>query len=414
MNFSTVLKSSLIWISLVLASVSHSSANNFPPKLNFVLREVWFGGDGNHTLKNDDATQTFAAPHYKDPENQRFPTAYTKGSTPQVQMKFEVTLDETPADPIKIEIRAIGPSNGTTNMNLPVQSFMITAGGKQGFIYNWSQTAAPFPGTIKFYGPGIGTFAFHWQTNVDGAGWNNWTTTNHRIYLTAGTPACKRGNRETLFYYGCHKPDGMYGGAGTESLVTEAIYTDFSITKKMMRINSSSGDLYQPFLKFYLDPSPANPTNEILEDGTGVCGQWSRFFADVLHVHGYQAQILIPNATHMIFSDGSAHGSAGWFVKGFPESDHLVRASGGQGPGNPQCGWQAHSIALAYEKYYDPSYGIGSCDSKAHYEDQAIRSYFYEYVNIFNQKTYHKEQRTAKAPPLVRDPERLNYAAESY
>lgn len=399
-SFPRLVLSSLALI-LVLPQIR---AGNAPITVNPVIKEISFSGDdnnpNNHTLKKDDDSKTFDAPHYKnylttdgvtpapDPLTCNYPTAYTKYTIPKVEMKFGIDMEIPENQTVKVIVKA----DGSDGVNFGEQTITLQHGQK---IYDYPLIeGSKWPDKIRFYGP-TSPFTLTWKSKMENdTNFTDCGTTSHRIYLTAGTPLCNRGNRETLFYYACKKPDGMSENACTEDAVTQKIYESFSTTPlQMKRINHETGQLDGTVLYYYQDPPPPNPTGELLVDGTAACGGWARFFADVLNVHHFTSEI-----TNLGYTN---YGFGGWFVRGLPTT--FERSVTGQGPGKSSNSWSVHTITKAYDNYYDPSYGIGPCGSKEAYEDAAVGAYYYN-----------------NDPPVIRnvtnpsEPSQLDYHPTAY
>lgn len=252
-------------ITLLLFLTVNAFAKNIGHNCKIFLREVSFrgsasSGDDHHTLKSDapafpvippnlPGLKIFDAPHYTNPDNiqdevRRYPTAYTKRSTPQIQMKFEVDIEIPPGESASINIRA----DGSDNVDLPwLQNDIPLLNGKHIYTYGWKTATGPFPDEIRFYGPGVGKFEFDWKCSLNKKPAVNFHTSNHRIYLTVAKPEPAAGNRETLFYYACNKPHKDPGKIGRD--VTHKIWNDF-INKHMPRIDHQSGMLDFDLMKF--------------------------------------------------------------------------------------------------------------------------------------------------------------------
>ncbi len=384
----------------------HAHSKNVVIMVDSTIKEVSFGGGsnpepvtGHHTLRDDGGLpagpKLFVAPHWtRDPISpettaRRYPVAHTKFTTPTVEMKFNLNVTIPAGTTSTAEVWAMG----SDSVNLPVRTIGLQNGP---ITYTYPATSADsaFPDQIRFYGPTAPFTLTWWIKNDNGTEIQLDGPTLHRLYLTAGTPACKRGNRETLFYYACNKPNGLSGAAGTEDVVTKKIYESFStpLPLTMKKIDHETGLLSATVLYYYQETPPPQLVGELLVDGTGICGDWARFLADVLNVHHYTSQIIDLTAANIEFPDGQHQGS-GWFVKGMHNIDPLLRYHVGQGPGKSQCGWLKHTILSTYGHYYDPSYGLGPCESEKEYENAAVGSYFYP-VPLGNDIDYEKLLRT--------------------
>lgn len=336
----------------------------------------------NHTIKSDSG-ETFVAPHYTHPlngEKKSRPTAYTKFTSPTVEMEFEIQMSIPENEACTVKVKA----KGTDDVDLPEKTFTLK-NGKNTLTYT-PTAASKFPDKIRFYGPGIGTFKFDWQISIDGGEFGNFDTTNHRIYLTVATPTCAQGNRETLFYYACNKPNENAGTVGKD--VTHLIWQDF-VPKAMQRIDSSSGALTEPLMTFW-------PSGSVVKDGTGDCSDWAEFFCDVLGVHGYPSQNIDIDGSKVIFDDNNEHDASGWIVAGNSKSITGGTINGGQGAGTNTKKWLDHTISKAFDEYYDAGYGVGEAKSKAEYEDEAVAWYHYSYVTVLSMEEQHVFQDRVK------------------
>lgn len=297
-------------------------------------------------------------------------------------MKFEAEVFCPEGETVSWLISA----TGVDGVNLPAQSY--TRGpGTHNCVYGPHPAQKAFPSEIRFYGPGIGTFSFDWEIKQEDKVPSVFETSQHRIYLTVATPTCLRGNKESLFYYACHQPNGYAGSNG--ALVTDMIWNDFSI-KAMERIDSESGYMHGGNMTFW--PGVAGQ-DDILVAGGGVCDEWSTFFCDVLNVHAYSSEIVDVRALGMIFDDGKAHHGTVWFVVGSSMSWGGPPINGGHGPGAPPKNWAEHTIATAFDKLYDASYGVSGTDP-ADYENRAVAWYAYQYtIGVFTRQVYQKRDR---------------------
>ncbi|MCB1122892.1 MAG: hypothetical protein KJT03_15160 [Verrucomicrobiae bacterium] len=377
------MRRSLLFVPVLAAFCANTLvASNCPLTLSPLLREVSFQGSapgpvtGHHILIFDDTATTFSAPHYTNPDipqvGKRYPTAFTKANTPQVQMKFELEVDIPEGETCTATVKA----SGTDGVNLPVQTFTLLD-GKNTYTYGWNTADGAFPDKIRFYGPGEGTFEFDWKikVNTDGADFQSFHKSKHRIYLTSGTPIPSQGNRETLFYYACHKPDGNAGVDG--KIVTHLIWDDFA-TKAMKRINHTTGILYGPDLQFTVQGG------DILVNGRGVCATWSALFRDVLSVHAYSSEMVEVDSHGITLPDGSTPSNTAWLVSQQTVVDSTTVVPGplgvnrGQGNAHGSTAWSAHAIAKAFGELFDASYGIGQCTDQASYEASAISGFSFD------------------------------------
>jgi hypothetical protein len=376
------------------------------------LGSVGFSGDGFVPLCGDTTLQAYPAPQWKDNDGDGLPdragdgggndsVAYVKNSQPSIAAVFKVGAMQ-PAD--VIEFRATERNSmRIPPVQLPVVNGVATLPATP--LVDGAGNPARWPDLIKIYRKSDDTaFTLNWDYRINGQDWIRFASSKHQVYITAAMPTVVN-KQETLFYYACNRADGDVGVDG--KAVTHKIYEDFK-TLEMKRVDRFSGIPSGVFLTFWPDPQKGEDSNNLIKVGTGVCGAWANFFNDTLSMHGYKAFSIGLVAKDIIFSDGGMHDGACWI----PILDPQVKLLAGNAPVSGQGGsafapasWPTHKISFAFDEYYDPSYGVGPCASKADYEDSAIKWYAYpiEFDKHGDVVSAHWEERVKKAP------EKLNY-----
>ena len=354
---------------------SNLHAKNDPITVVPVIKEVSFKGDANYTLTSDDAIKTFSAPHYAnysqddegacDPLTRDYPTAYTRHTTPEVEMKFGIDIEIPEGKTVNVILKA----NGTDDVNLPAQTIALHHGQK---IYTYPKVAAEkaWPDKIRFYGSSA-QFTFTWKSKMEGApDFNDCGTTKHRLYLTLGDPATEL-RQETLFDLGSRNADGKT----TAATATTDIWNDFT-DRDIRRVDGTQ-------LTYYADYNCNNLTTEsLLSKGDGQCVAWAKLFIDIRKIQGIHESVdnyVVIDSLHadgFIVKNWTFSGNGNSQLPNFPyvnipKASYILANSydwkyaevndadgvPGQGNGNPASIFNNHQVMILGE-YYDPSYGV--------------------------------------------------------
>ena len=166
------------------------------------IEEVSFSGNaGEHyTLKNDDLSKTYDAPHWKKSDGSNEPVAYKRGSVPKVEALFDFNVPDELLS--KLELKGVGVGIGVQGFEFEKQP--LVKDEKSGLLmYKEKSASEALPNTIKFYDRDDETaFKIDWQLSIDGGAFVSIGETKHRVYLTWAAPVTTL-RQETLFHIGC-------------------------------------------------------------------------------------------------------------------------------------------------------------------------------------------------------------------
>jgi hypothetical protein len=161
----------------VIILVPDLSAQNF--SYNFQAVQVQFSGAGSIAIREDSLGNLYGPVQWKN-TGIRIPVAYTSGSTMFVMADFQFYCSNAPDS---VTIRGLG--NDTINFPAKTVALLAVSGT---YTCSYPVTAASKAfkaGFVNYYAP----FAIRWEISMDkGAKWLAADTTEHKVYVTRGTP----------------------------------------------------------------------------------------------------------------------------------------------------------------------------------------------------------------------------------
>ena len=388
------------------------------------MKEVSFDGAKYWELKSDKAVPpstdvvTYTAPHWRDTNGdgrattnfddlangeRNFPVAFTRNTKPKVKGKLKISGLPTG---MSVSVRATSPQG----RQFPEKTATVSADGIVEMT-EFSESTTPWQNDIRFWSAtgsetytttGDNAFCLDWEINVGGSGWAKVARTKHTVYLTYADPIETANvlRRETLFNLGCR----MAQGDAIPNSIVPSIYTEFT-DQLVERVKPSSGERDGDPMEYWATLNEQRATTErLLQDGTGACGAWARFFIDCLRAQGIDAELsrILPRAeglTDALRAALSAKHGGTWsagieqhrlFIRTWNVADTFnplpetgVKA---QHNADPNSEFADHSVARYGGKIYDPSYGSvrpggGPFLTLLEWEDASLQATGTRYIN---------------------------------
>ena len=354
-----------------------------------------FSFTNNHTIRKDDSSLDYTAPHWQDNSSpldgdaddagdKKCPICFTRNTNMQVSAFWHIE----PANPgVSIKIHGDGPGN------LDFPETVATISGNDLSITNVA-CSYPFADEVNFFDP----MSIAWSFSVDdGAMWCNSGTSANQTYVTLGNPLTTVFH--TLAHLGCMNADGENTATGC----TEKIWSEFT-DRDVRRVDNVQLTYYASYLCTNIS------TADLLKHGDGQCGSWARFFIDMRKVQGIDEQdeyvIFKP-----IYDDGfivknwsfTGNGTSGHpthpYINFFSNYDALYGSTSynwlfaevndengiqGQGNTNPASMFNNHQVVISGQ-YYDPSYGIKYANMQE--IDDSIDGFYIQGDGAFDEPT---------------------------
>ena len=354
------------------------------------LKEVSFSGTKYHTVKKDDGSQDYTAPHWQDNSSpldgdaddagdKKYPVCFTRNTKMKVTAKWRIE----PANPgVTIKVKGDGPGN----LDFPDTTAAIS--GNDVTITD-VECSNPFANEVDFFDP----MSITWSFSMDGGStWCNAGTSANQTYVTLGDPLTTV--YHTLAHLGCKNADGE----NTAANCTAKIWTEFT-DRDVRRVDGVQ-------LTYYASYTCGNVTTaSLLANGDGQCGSWASLFIDMRKVQGIddtdEYVIFRPIPPSGIPQDYVGFLVKNWTFPGSGSSGHATHpylnlpdspfigatsynwmfaevtdATGipGQGNANPASFFNNHQVVISGE-YYDPSYGVKH-NSLQDIDDNSIDGYY--------------------------------------
>ncbi len=351
--------------------------------LSVDLKEVSFSGTKYHTVKKDDGSQDYAAPHWQDnssPLNgdaddagdKKYPICFTRNTKMKVSAKWNI---EPSGLGVTIKVKGDGPGN------LDFPETTATISGNVLTITD-VECSNPFANEVDFFDP----MSITWSFSMDGGStWCNAGTSANQTYVTLGDPLTTVFH--TLAHLGCKNADSE----NTEANCTSKIWSEFT-DRDVRRVDGVQ-------LTYYASYTCGNVTTaSLLANGDGQCGSWAKFFIDMRKVQGIddtdEYVIFEPMADdgfcakNWTFTGAGSSGHATYPYLNLPDSP-LVGATSynwkfsevddatgipGQGNANPASLFNNHQVVISGQ-YYDPSYGVQHATLQV-IDDNAIDGFY--------------------------------------
>ncbi|MGI6494607.1 MAG: hypothetical protein ACOX5G_00675 [Kiritimatiellia bacterium] len=354
------------------------------------LKEVSFSGTKYHTVKKDDGSQDYTAPHWQDNSSpldgdaddagdKKYPICFTRNTKMKVSAKWRI---EPSGLGVTIKIKGDGPGN----LDFPETTAAISGND---LTITDVECSNPFANEIDFFDP----MSISWSYSMDGGStWCSAGTSANQTYVTLGDPLTTV--YHTLVHLGCKNADGE----NTATNCTSRIWIEFT-DRDVRRVDGVQ-------LTYYASYTCGNVTTaSLLANGDGQCGAWASLFIDMRKVQGIDdtdeyvifrpitpygipqsyVGFLVKNwtftgagtsgfATHpyMNIPDFPLVGGDSYNWK-FSEVDDATGIPG-QGNANPASLFNNHQVVISGE-YYDPSCGIKHSRLQD-IDDNAIDGYY--------------------------------------
>lgn len=359
--------------------VGRVQALDNPPMVSFSilsveLKEVSFSGTKYHTVKKDDSSGDYTAPHWQDnsspldgdaddPGDKKYPICFTRNTKMKVSAKWHI---EPSGLGVTVKMKGDGPGN------LDFPETTATISGNDLTITD-VECSNPFVNEVDFFDP----MSIAWSFSVDGGStWCDAGTSANQTYVTLGDPLTTVFH--TLAHLGCKNADGESSVAGT----ADGVYGEFT-DRVVRRLLDNKQMTY-----WFNNQMGATETVGILQrsDANGNCQAWSALVRDSFKVQGISADRIraLPDSAHdwsilvkdwQINDPPSGSGSYPYIVGTDAFDQNGVP---GQGNANPPGAFNGHWITLCNGCYYDGSYGtpkVTGADKDKDYEDGSLDGY---------------------------------------
>jgi hypothetical protein len=211
----------------------------------------------------------------------QYPVAYVSGTKARAKATFETNCQNP------LYIRGIGPSATGGQIQFPSKSITPSNGT---IIYNYEDATTPFDNEkVKYWEE----FKILWQFSEDQTEWEDIGESNNPMYVTYKKPepaeplvtdpttGLVSGGYEhfhTLFKLSCEAADGMT----TDEDIIDAIWNKIS-TLNVDKADGSDLFYYQNWGTCF-----STTTTELISNGDGQCGSWTKFFIDLLKIHSIE------------------------------------------------------------------------------------------------------------------------------
>lgn len=330
------------------------------------LKQVSFDGTKYHTVKSDDGTTDYTAPHWQDnsspldgdaddPGDKKYPICFTRNTKMKTSAKWHVEPSNLG---ITIKVKGDGPGN------LDLSETTASISGNDMTITD-VVCSNSFKNEIDFFDPM--SIAWKWSLD-DGSTWYDAGSSENQTYVTLGDPLTTA--YHTLAHLGCKNADGE----STAANCTTKIWNEFT-DRDVRRVDGVR-------LTYYASYTCGNVTTaSLLASGDGQCGAWAKFFIDMRKIQGIDDTneyvifdpitddgFIVKNWT---FTGGGSSGHPTHPYLNIPDSP-LIGATSynwkfaevndaagipGQGNPNPASLFNNHQVVIS-GAYYDPSYGV--------------------------------------------------------
>ncbi len=312
------------------------------------LQEVSFSD--NHTIKKDDSSSDYSAPHWTDNNldgdaddsgEKKFPICYTRNTKAKVSAKIKLTPDLSSLSDVKIKVKAVG-----------VQTFAEKSiATSTSITYPETSADSALDDKVDFLNP----MTLNWKISIDdGTTWQSITSSANKAYISLEDPTASP-LFETLVHIACEKASGKTDEATSFTAIWNYIKNIAVTTKAGSQLTyygvSATG------FKGYVHPNKLSLARKInganfIVNRDGKCGNWQNFFINILKVHdtkNLSSTGINANATLII------NKPIGALAPAFKLKD--VK---GQGPTvyPLEFIWPDHVYVKYNNKYYDPSYGV--------------------------------------------------------
>jgi hypothetical protein len=347
------------------------------------LEEVSFSGTKYHTVKKDDSSGDYTAPHWQDNSSpldgdaddagdKKYPICFTRNTKMKVSTKWRIEPSGL-GDTIKVK------GDGPGNLDFPETAATISGND---LTITDVEGSNPFANEVDFFDP----MSITWSFSVDGGStWCNAGTSANQTYVTLGDPLTTV--YHTLAHLGCKNADGE----NTAANCTAKIWAEFT-DRDVRRVDGVQ-------LTYYASYMCGNVTTaSLLANGDGQCGAWAKFFIDMRKVQG-----IDDTDEYVLFEpiDDDGFIVKNWTFTGTGSSGHgthpylnlpdslLIGATSynwkfaevndaagipGQGNANPASLFNNHQVVISGQ-YYDPSYGVQHA-SLQDIDDNAIDGFY--------------------------------------
>jgi IPT/TIG domain-containing protein len=242
------------------------------------LKEVSFSGSGNRTLRKDNNSGNYTAPHWvdnssvpngnaDDPGDIKYPVAYIKNNTVTTAIKV-VAVPDVSLDGVTVKVK------GDAFPNLSFAEKTVTAGASardisiSGFV-----SVANLSTTVDYFAQ----LFIHWQYQPPNtSSWWLAGSSSNQVYVTWAAPVTISPLFHTLAHIACKPAKGM----NTEADIFNAIWGKFALRQIYKADDTTQLKYYHP-----KDTQNVYPS-ELIAAGNGQCGSFARLLIDSLRVHG--------------------------------------------------------------------------------------------------------------------------------
>ncbi len=366
---------------LVLAFDAGSSGTSGPLVGSIALREAITvsevnlnAGDGGteFSVTQDSGAAFTGSDWVLSRARQANPVAFQSGSKLKLVPTFRLPDSTVPS-----RIQALVTLGNSTNT-------YTLAWSERG---NGIEIPAPVPaGTVGYFENATIVWKVCYDANSDT--WEDVGTSTHEIYFTRAAPQAGLA-QETLFWVAC---SACHGKSADEDIVA-GIWSKFSTGSGPANLCRRDGTP----MKYWGagEQTTQSTASALIANADGKCEAWAKFLVSIGRLQKIPAAefILTPRSTtegyiikNYMKSDLPANDlPSGYthFVDSVFEGDAIPPISGyfkrqsgipGQNHHIPPSLFNAHSIVVLGEKFYDPSYGF-ACETNLEWLDWAIFGY---------------------------------------
>ena len=341
------------------------------------LKEVSFAGTQYHQIVKDDDSGDYSAPHWQDnssplngngddPNDRKYPVAFTRNSEMSVSAKFE--LKPVPTAKIsKVTVKGDGPGS----IDIPEVDGSLSGSN---ITIPDTKAAEKFENTTKFFP----NFNISWSVSFDeGNTWVESGASDNPIYVLLGEP--KTTVIYTLVDIGVRNADGYDGS--DDSVLMDKIFSEFSdlkVTRASIPNDPPMGYWTQNCTINYVKGTDCWSTKSLLKNGYGRCGAWANLLVDTMAVQGVdkaRVRAIYPKNIGNDYSNGHFL-VKNWVFDATNQSLNDLPGVAAQGNFDPQSLFGDHAVVVlggtnGSDKVYDPSYGKSFSNHKD-WEDQSI------------------------------------------